>query len=192
MSAVRIAVVGGGINGSGVAWELARRDYDVTLFEKGRCGAQTSAKTTKLIHGGIRYLERGHIGLVREALRERAWLLEHLPQLVRPIEFLLPVYDDSPRMRMTLWLGLSMYDALAGRANIAPHRPIDVDELVERAPVTRERLRGGFRFWDAQTDDYAMARAVVASAIRDGATVREETAVQSLQRDGKHWIVRTL
>ncbi len=192
MSAVRIAVVGGGINGSGVAWELARRDYDVTLFEKGRCGAQTSAKTTKLIHGGIRYLERGHIGLVREALRERAWLLEHLPQLVRPIEFLLPVYDDSPRMRMTLWLGLSMYDALAGRANIAPHRPIDVDELVERAPVTRERLRGGFRYWDAQTDDYAMARAVVASAIRDGATVREETAVQSLQRDGKHWIVRTL
>src|SRR4051812_1318086 len=96
---VRIAVVGGGINGSGVAWELARRDYDVTLFEKGVCGAQTSASPTKLIHGGIRSLERGPLGLVREALRERAWLLEPLPHLVHPLEFLLPVYDDSPRLR---------------------------------------------------------------------------------------------
>jgi glycerol-3-phosphate dehydrogenase len=186
---MRIAVVGGGINGSGVAWELARRDYEVTLLEKGRCGAQTSANTTKLIHGGIRYLERGHIGLVRESLRERAWLLEHLPQLVHPIEFLLPVYDDSPRLRMTLWLGLSMYDALAGRANIARHHAVGADELVASAPVTRERLRGGFRFWDAQTDDYAMARAVVASAIRDGVTVREGTRMTSLERDGKQWIV---
>jgi glycerol-3-phosphate dehydrogenase len=186
---VRIAVVGGGINGSGVAWELARRDYDVTLFDKGRCGAQTSANTTKLIHGGIRYLERGHVGLVRESLRERAWLLEHLPQLVHKIEFFLPVYDDSPRLRATLAVGLMLYDALAGRANIAKHRPIGAEEIVARVPLTPERLRGGFRFWDAQTDDYAMARAVVASAIRDGATVREQTRVASLQRDGKQWIV---
>ena len=186
---MRIAVVGGGINGSGVAWELARRDYDVTLFDKGRCGAQTSANTTKLIHGGIRYLERGHVGLVRESLRERAWLLEHLPQLVHKIEFFLPVYDDSPRLRATLSLGLTLYDALAGRANIEKHRPIRAEEIVERVPLTPERLRGGFRFWDAQTDDFAMARAVVASAIRDGATVREQTRVASLQRDGKQWIV---
>ena len=186
---VRIAVVGGGINGAGIAWELARRDYEVTLLEKGRCGAQTSANTTKLIHGGIRYLERGHIALVREALRERAWLLEHLPQLVHPIEFLLPVYDDSPRMRATLSLGLTLYDALAGRANIGRHRAVGAEEIVARAPLTPERLRGGFRFWDAQTDDYAMARAVVASAIRDGATVREGTKVTSLLRDGKQWIV---
>jgi glycerol-3-phosphate dehydrogenase len=186
---VRIAVVGGGINGAGIAWELVRRDYEVTLLEKGRCGAQTSANTTKLIHGGIRYLERGHIALVREALRERAWLLEHLPQLVHPIEFLLPVYDDSPRMRATLSLGLTLYDALAGRANIGRHRAIGAEEIVACAPLTPERLRGGFRFWDAQTDDYAMARAVVASAIRDGATVREGTTVTSLLRDGKQWIV---
>jgi len=186
---VRIAVVGGGINGSGVAWELARRDYDVTLFDKGRCGAQTSANTTKLIHGGIRYLERGHFGLVRESLRERAWLLEHLPQLVHKIEFMLPVYEDSPRLRATLSLGLTLYDALAGRANIEKHRPIRAEEIVERVPLTPERLRGGFRFWDAQTDDFAMARAVVASAIRDGATVREQTRVASLRRDGKQWIV---
>jgi glycerol-3-phosphate dehydrogenase len=186
---VRIAVVGGGINGSGVAWELARRDYDVTLFDKGVCGAQTSSRTTKLIHGGIRYLERGHIGLVREALRERAWLLEHLPELVHPLEFVLPVYDDSPRMRATLSLGLTLYDTLAGSANIGRHRAVRADEIVESAPLTRAELRGGFRYWDAQTDDFAMTRAVVASAVRDGVTLRENTRVGSLERDGKQWIV---
>src|SRR5881396_3407098 len=82
---VRVAVIGGGINGSGIAWELARKDYEVTLFDKGRCGAQTSSKTTKMIHGGIRYLEHLHFRLVRESLRDRAWLIEHLPQLVQPI-----------------------------------------------------------------------------------------------------------
>jgi glycerol-3-phosphate dehydrogenase len=186
---VRIAVVGGGINGAGVAWELARRDYDVTLFDKGRCGAQTSANTTKLIHGGIRYLERGHIALVREALHERAWLLEHVPELVHKLEFLLPVYDDSPRMRATLSLGLTLYDVLAGRANIERHRKVSAEQIVASAPLTRARLRGGFRYWDAQTDDYRLARSVVASAIRDGVTVREETPVTSLRRDGKQWIV---
>ena len=186
---MRIAVVGGGINGSGVAWELARRDYAVTLFEKGVCGAQTSASTTKLIHGGIRYLERGHIGLVREALRERAWLLEHLPQLVHPLEFLLPVYDDSPRLRATLSFGLTLYDALAGRANIERHRKLSAGEIAARAPLTSEKLRGGFRYGDAPTDDFAMARAVVASAVRDGVALREGTRVTSLTRDGRQWIV---
>jgi len=188
---VRVAVIGGGINGLGVAWELARRDYDVTLFEKGRCGAQTSSKTTKLIHGGIRYLEGMHVALVREALRDRAWLLDHLPQLVHPIEFLLPVYDNSPRWRMTLRTGLSMYDVLSGRDNIARHHALSARELTLRAPITSERLRGGFAFWDAQTDDYAMARVVAASAAKEGATILEGTRVTALVADGKEWIVRT-
>ena len=102
----RIAVVGGGINGSGIAWELARRDYDVVLFDKGVCGAQTSSATTKMIHGGLRYLEHLQFGLVRESLRERAWLLEHAPGLVRPLQILLPLYDDSPRSRLTIRTGL--------------------------------------------------------------------------------------
>src|SRR4051794_35886489 len=189
--AVRIAVVGGGINGSGVAWELARRDYDVTLFEKGRCGAQTSSATTKMIHGGIRYLERFHFGLVRESLRDRAWLLEHLPSLVKPIEILLPVYDDSPRSRFTIRVGLMLYDVLAGRHNIRRHKTLTADELIEHLPLTRAELRGGFAYFDAQVDDYALARLVVDSAIAEGAAVREETRVISLRRSGKEWIVGT-
>jgi glycerol-3-phosphate dehydrogenase len=188
---VRLAVIGGGINGAGIAWELARRDYDVTLFEKGRCGAQTSSATTKMIHGGIRYLERFHFGLVRESLRERAWLLEHLPSLVKPIEILLPVYDDSPRSRFTIRIGLTLYDVLAGRDNIARHKTLSADELIEHLPLTRAGLRGGFAYFDAQVDDYALARLVVDSAIAEGATVREETRVISLRRSGKQWIVGT-
>ena len=188
---MRLAVIGGGINGAGIAWELARRGYDVTLFEKGRCGAQTSSATTKMIHGGIRYLERFHFGLVRESLRDRAWLLEHLPSLVKPVEILLPVYDDSPRSRFTIRVGLTLYDVLAGRDNIARHRALSADELIERLPLTGAGLRGGFVYYDAQVDDYALARLVVDSAVHEGATVREETRVVSLRRNGKEWIVGT-
>jgi len=188
---VRLAVIGGGINGAGIAWELARRGYDVTLFEKGRCGAQTSSATTKMIHGGVRYLERFHFGLVRESLRDRAWLLKHLPALVKPVEILLPVYDDSPRSRFTIRVGLTLYDVLAGRDNIARHRALNAEELIERLPLTRAGLRGGFVYFDAQVDDYALARLVVDSAIHEGATVHEETRVVSLRRNGKEWIVGT-
>ena len=187
----RIAVVGGGINGAGAAWELVRRGYEVTLFDKGICGAQTSSATTKMIHGGLRYLERMHIGLVRESLRERAWLLEHLPKLVKPLEILLPVYADSPRSRVEIKAGLVLYDSLAGRANIARHRSLDVQELAQLAPLRPEGLRGGFSYGDAQVDDFALTRTVIASAIRDGATVRERTRVDSLRRDREDWIVRT-
>jgi len=186
-----VAVVGGGINGSGIVWELARRDYEVVLFEKGICGAQTSSATTKMIHGGLRYLERLHLGLVRESLRERAFLLTHLPELVKPLEILLPVYDDSPRSRLTIRAGLMLYDLLAGGTGIERHHSLSARELLARAPVSSEGLRGGFAYTDAQVDDFALVRTVVASAIREGAVVREETRVEKLERAGKEWLVHT-
>lgn len=185
----RIAVIGGGINGAGIAWELVRRRYDVTLFEKGRCGEQTSSKTTKMIHGGLRYLEHMQFGLVRESLRDRAWLLEHLPELVRPVEILLPVYEDSPRSRFVVRTGLLLYDLLAGRANIRRHRSWTTPELLAHAPLVPDQLTGGFSYWDAQVDDQQLVRTVIASAIRDGAIIREETRVEALRRDGDQWVV---
>ena len=188
---MNIAVVGGGINGAGVAWELVRKGYDVTLFERGRCGGQTSSATTKMIHGGLRYLEGFHIELVRESLRERAWLLEHLPQLVKPIEILLPIYEDSPRSRLLVAIGLTLYDLLAGASNIRRHRSRSADELAQMAPLIREGLRGGFSYWDAQVDDAALVRTVVESARRDGAVIREMTPVTGLRRDGDGWLLQT-
>jgi glycerol-3-phosphate dehydrogenase len=188
---VRVAVIGGGINGAGIAWELARKDYRVTLFDKGRCGAQTSSRTTKMIHGGIRYLEHLHFRLVRESLRDRAWLLEQLPQLVKPLEILIPIYADSPRSRLTIRAGLLLYDLLAGRANISKHEVWTADQLLERVPLQPARLRGGFSFHDAHVDDYALVRTVVASAAREGAVVREETPVVALEHRADRWVVRT-
>jgi len=187
----RIAVIGGGINGAGAAWELARRDYDVVLFDKGLCGAQTSSTTTKMIHGGLRYLERMHFALVRESLRERAWLLEHAAGLVRPLEILLPIYDDSPRSRAVLKLGLVLYDRLARDERMPGHRSFAAPDLLERAPLVERGLRGGFSYWDAQVDDFALVRAVVASAIVDGATIRERTRIVHMRRDDAGWILRT-
>lgn len=186
-----VAVIGGGINGAGISWELARRGYEVTLFEKGRCGEQTSSRTTKMIHGGLRYLEHLHFALVRESLRDRAWLLEHAPQLVHPMEILLPIYDDSPRRKTTIRTGLILYDLLAGRQNIQRHRSWSPAEMLEKAPLVPAGLRGGFSYWDAQVDDYRLVRTVVSSALRDGATVREHTEVTSIRRDGDSWFVRT-
>ncbi len=188
---MKIAVIGGGINGAGVTWELARKGYSVTLFERGRCGAQTSSATTKMIHGGLRYLEGLHVELVRESLRDRAWLLENLPQLVKPIEILLPIYKDSPRSRLAIATGLVLYDLLAGRANIRRHRSRTADEMATLAPLVRDGLLGGFSYWDAQVDDAALVRAVVASARRDGAIIREMTPVIGLSRQKSDWVIRT-
>jgi len=188
---MQVAVVGGGINGAGIAWELARKAYDVTLYEKGAFGAQTSSATTKLIHGGLRYLEHLHVGLVRESLRERGWLIEHAPDLVKPIEILLPIYNDSPRSRVEIRIGLVLYDLLAGRHNIARHRVLTAAEIAERAPLERRGLRGGFSYWDAQVDDGELARTVVESARREGATAREFTAVVAIEEADDCWRVRT-
>ena len=190
-SARRVAVIGGGINGAGIAWELARRDYDVVVFDKGKCGGQTSSRSTKMIHGGLRYLEHLHVDIVRESLRDRAWLLENLPELVRPIEILLPLYDDSPRSRLTIRTGLAMYDALAGRQNIRRHRAVSADELMSHAPLVAEGLRAGFSYWDAQTDDFQLVRTVIASAAHEGAHIREMTRVDRLRQVGRRWYVRT-
>ena len=187
----RIAVVGGGINGAGVAWELARRDYAVTLFERGECGGQTSSRSTKMIHGGLRYLEHFQFDVVRESLRDREWLLEHAPELVKPLEIILPVYADSPRSRLEIRAGLVLYDLLAGRKNIHRHHSMSRDEIVARGPVVSDGLRGGFVYWDAQTDDYELVRTVVRSAASEGANIREHTPVETLTRRGRQWIVQT-
>ncbi|HSP33359.1 MAG TPA: FAD-dependent oxidoreductase, partial [Thermoanaerobaculia bacterium] len=187
----RVAVIGGGINGAGISWELARRDYEVVLFERGECGAQTSSRSTKMIHGGLRYLEHLQFGVVRESLRDRAWLLEHAPELVKPLEIFLPVYDDSPRSRLTIRTGLVLYDLLAGRENIQRHRSFSRDEILARGPLVDSGLRGGFSYWDAQTDDYELVRTVVASAAAEGAAICEHTPVDALTRHGNHWAVQT-
>src|SRR5204863_2701227 len=119
----------------------------------------------------------------------RAWLLSRIPELVKKIEILVPLYADAPRGRAMVKLGLLLYDMLAGSENIARHRFLKTQGVLEHAPLVAVGLRGAFAYWDAQVDDYALVRNVVASAARDGAQIRENTRVDKIARDGDEWLI---
>jgi glycerol-3-phosphate dehydrogenase len=164
-----IAVVGAGIHGVAVAQAAAARGYRTLLLEQHEQAAQeTSRKSSKLIHGGLRYLESGQLRLVRECLVERARLLNNAPHLVELKPFFIPVYEDTHRRAWQIRLGLSLYALLGGKrfATLPRSQWSSLDGLSTRG------LRSVFRYCDAQTDDAALTRAVCASAVSLGAQVR--------------------
>jgi glycerol-3-phosphate dehydrogenase len=183
--------VGGGIHGVAVARDAALRGLSVLLAERADLAGETSSRTSKLIHGGIRYLENGEWPMVREALHERAVLLRIAPDHVRPLTFLLPVYRGEGRPRWLLDLGLSLYGALAGRDPLAAHKRLDAAAMRAAEPALRaDGLSGGFLFHDAQMDDAALCIAIALAAERAGADVRTYTDVRGLERAGAGWRAR--
>lgn len=182
---LRVAVVGGGINGVMCATALRARGHDAVVFERGKLMSQTSSASTKLLHGGLRYLEHGSFGLVREALAERAWWLRNAPELCHPIRMLLPVWHGQGRSRLVLRAGLWLYDRLAGNARIEPHRWLDRDAALAAAPGLRaEGLRGAFAFWDGQMDDRALGLWAADRARAMGVRFREHAEVERIGEDG--------
>lgn len=145
-----VAVIGGGINGAAIAREAASRGLRVALFEQEDFGSGTTWRSTKLIHGGLRYLEHGDLRLVFESLRERAWLLKTRPHLVQPLRLLLPVLPWTRRPAWQLRLGLELYDLLALYRAVPRHRGLSADELRRRVPSLPEACGGGFSFFDAR------------------------------------------
>ena len=186
-----LLVVGGGIHGVAVARDAALRGLSVLLVERADLAGATSSRTSKLIHGGIRYLERGEWPLVRDALRERAVLLGIAPEHVRPLTFLLPVYRGEGRPRWMLDLGLSIYGLLAGRDPLAAHRRLDASAVRAAEPGLRaEGLAGGFLFHDAQMDDALLCVATAIASERAGAEIRTYTEVRHLEKAGAGWRAR--
>jgi glycerol-3-phosphate dehydrogenase len=182
---VDLLVIGGGITGAGVARDAALRGLDVALIDGQDFGAGTSSRSSRLIHGGLRYLEHGRLHLVFEALRERRILLRLAPHLVRPLPFVLPVFrgDRVPRCKASL--GLVLYDLLAGRGNVRRHRTLGKRALLELEPLLRERgLTGGALYHDAQCDDARLTIATVRAAALHGALVANHVAAAGLVRDG--------
>jgi glycerol-3-phosphate dehydrogenase len=165
-----LLILGGGITGAGVALDAASRRWRVAVIDKGDFAAGTSSASSKLIHGGLRYLEFGQFGLVYEALHERRLLLRNAPHLVRPLPFVLPFYRGA-RVPPWKWrLGLTLYDLLAGRANLCRSRPLSRRALLRICPELRETgLRSGAYFHDAQMDDARLNLAVLETAARHGA-----------------------
>ena len=172
-----LAVIGGGITGAGVALDAASRGLSVALVEKRDFASGTSSRSSKLIHGGLRYLEQFQIGLVRESLHERAVLSRMAPHLSKPLEFLVPVYTSTERSplgasRLRLAAGLSLYDLLAGGRNIGTHRWLSREAALDKAPaLDQQGLRGAFLYYDCLTDDARLVIEVIKTAAAHGAAV---------------------
>jgi glycerol-3-phosphate dehydrogenase len=151
-----VLVIGGGASGLGAAVESASRGYRTLLVEAHDFAKGTSSRSTKLIHGGVRYLRQGNISLVRDSLRERAFLLRNAPQLTRRQSFIVPAYSIFDRA--FYGIGLKTYDALAGRQSLGPSRLISRDETLRELPNIQPRgLRGGVEYFDGQFDDARLA-----------------------------------
>jgi glycerol-3-phosphate dehydrogenase len=182
-----IAIIGGGVNGCGIARDAAGRGFAVYLCEQNDLASGTSSASTKLIHGGLRYLEQYEFRLVREALREREVLLNIAPHIVRPLRFILP-HHEGLRPRWLLRLGLFLYDALGGRKRRPRSRAIDLSRSATGKPL-KAAFSAGFEYSDCWVED---ARLVVLNAMvaKDhGASVNPRTKCVSAKRDGELWRV---
>lgn len=177
-----LLVIGGGIVGAGIARDAAMRGLRVALVERGDLGAGTSSHSSRLVHGGLRYLEHGEFRLVFEALHERAVLRHIAPHLVHPLAFTFPVYRGD---RVPLWkliAGMWLYDLLAGTRNVRAHRMLGKRSLLRAEPMLRERgLVGGARYWDCQVDDARLTLATIRSAAMHGAAIASYAEVEGLE-----------
>lgn len=195
-----VLVIGGGVTGAGVALDAVARGYTVALVEKLDFASGTSSKSTKLVHGGIRYLPNFDFALVREALIERGLLLHNAPFLVQPVGFILPIYEHDRHpvgLRFTtpggvglgllLDLGLWLYDRLAGKDNIAQHRHLSRKQVLELAPgLVADGLKEGFIYYDAQTNDARLTITLLHTAALRGAVITNYTAVQGFLCENGH------
>jgi glycerol-3-phosphate dehydrogenase len=172
-----VFIVGGGITGAGIARDAAMRGLSVALVDKGDFASGTSSRSSRLIHGGVRYLEHGYLRLVFEASAERRRLLRIAPHLVRPLAFTWPVYRGQ---RLPLWklrVGLTLYDLLALFRNVGRHASLTPGEILDAEPrLRKDRLVGGVRYFDAATDDTRLTLANVLDARQRGAVVANHVA----------------
>ena len=198
-----VLVIGGGITGAGVALDAASRGYSVALVEQADFASGTSSRSSKLVHGGLRYLQNFDLGLVREALLERQLMVRLAPHLVRPLPFVLPAFDGSRRPDRLTGIGLNMYDVMAapslrarrdarramaadGDADWSParHRLISGAEVTELLPaITARRPSGGYLFYDCQTDDARLVLTVLGEAERFGAVCANGMRVTGLRAE---------
>jgi glycerol-3-phosphate dehydrogenase len=180
-------IAGGGATGAGVAIDAATRGYEVLLLEQSDFGKGTSSRSTKLVHGGVRYLEQGNLSLVMEALKERGLLLQNAPHLVGNLGFVVPNYDwwEAP----FYGIGLKLYNLLAGRYGFGASRILSREETLERLPTIRtEGLKGGVIYFDGQFDDSRLLINLVATACEQGATLLNYAQVTEITKDGEGFV----
>ena len=176
-----VLVIGGGATGVGIAVDAASRGYDTVLLEQNDFGKGTSSRSTKLIHGGVRYLQQGNISLVLESLRERGILRDNAPHLVHDLRFVVPNYDwwETP----FYGIGMKVYDALAGKYGFGASKILSREETLSFIPTLKtDGLRGGVQYFDGQFDDSRLLIALARTAARQGAALVNYARVDRLLR----------
>lgn len=185
-----LLVIGGGVNGAGIALDAASRGLTVALIEAHDLASGTSSRSSKLIHGGLRYLEQYDFKLVREALHERELMVKTLaPHLVKPVSFIYPLHEKV-KDRTYIGAGLALYDALRGFKRALPnHKHMSQKTISEVAPSLRlDIVTGGIKYFDAQVDDARHTMMIARTAARHGAQIATRTSALSLLREGKRVI----
>ncbi|HEX4825293.1 MAG TPA: glycerol-3-phosphate dehydrogenase/oxidase [Candidatus Polarisedimenticolaceae bacterium] len=179
-----LAVVGGGITGCAAARDAAARGLTTVLLEQHDLAQGTSSRSTKLLHGGLRYLEHGDLRLVRQALREREVTARLAPSLATPLRFVVPVWPGRPPSLTKVRLGVALYELLARRSSLPRGGAVSAAEIARVAPQLAPGPRGGVAFFDRQTDDARLTLAIAEDARRRGATIRTRVALTGLSREG--------
>ena len=173
--------------GLGAAVEAASRGYSTLLLEQSDFSKGTSSRSTKLVHGGVRYLQQGDIGLVLEALRERGLLRQNAPHLVRNLAFIIPSYEWWNGPFYTI--GLKIYDTMAGKMGLGPSQHISKEETMQAIPNLKEEgLKGGVIYHDGQFDDARLAVNLAQTAVNHGATVINYMKVKGLLKNKEQLI----
>lgn len=174
-----IIIIGGGATGLGAALDSVSRGYKTLLLESHDFGKGTSSRSTKLVHGGVRYLEQGNLKLVKEALRERGRLLENAPHITNTLPFIIPTYGIA--QKIYYGTGLKVYDMLAGKLSLGKTRLLKKSETIKRIPgINTQKLTGGIMYFDGQFDDARLAIDLAYTAVQYGATLINYCQVQSL------------
>ena len=177
-----VVVIGGGATGLGIAVDAASRGHTVALFEQSDFGKGTSSRSTKLVHGGVRYLKQGNVPLVMEALRERGILRQNAPHLVTDLPFVVPNYKwwEAP----FYGVGMRVYDVLAGKYGFGHSKNLSVEESIERLPtIETDGLRGGVVYHDGQFDDARLLVHLAITAAEQGAALVNYCPVVGIEKD---------
>jgi len=180
-----LLIVGGGITGAGIARDAAMRGYRVALVDKGDFASGTSSKSSKLVHGGVRYMELFEFGLVAEASRERRTLWNIAPHLVHPLPFVFPVYRDARWPKFMIDIGMWLYDGLAMFRNFKRHQMLSTKQVAEKIRgIDTSKINGAAYYYDAQVDDARLTLETIRAAHRSGAVIANYVGVDALSKNG--------
>ena len=179
-----IFIIGGGINGAGIARDASGRGLKVYLAEKGKVGSATSSWSSKLIHGGLRYLENYEFKLVAESLREREVITRIAPKITKPLPFVIP-HSKKLRSKLLIRLGLFLYDNLGGKTKIPKSSKINFNKKYKN--ILQSKFVDGFQYYDVQVDDKKLVEMNIGDSIKMGATILEDTKVIDAKRNENFW-----